>query len=396
MRTSYSAIETYRQCPQKFKFAVIDKIKAPKSVELVFGTSVHDALEFMFSRNPLYPTLDEVLNRFSTEWRASAPKVSPELTPEHQMTYEESGKKLIKDFFKKNPPWQYTVLDTESRFEILIPDPSNEKTHILAGIIDRIDKIAEGAYEIIDYKTNRKLPTQDAVNSNLQLSLYHMAILKKWPELKPENIRLSLYFLKHNEKISSTRTREDIVATSEAILETIRSIEQATVENIFPPQVSPLCASCPYKKICPAWRHMYKSEDVAPPPPDEKALESALKEYFVIKETEKAESLRLKELQVVIKSYMDTHGVERVFDERGYHISKRANKRYAYDLAEVKDIFIKNGLEKEWQSLLEADEKKLKIIAKTLPPHVRLAIEKAEHLTKEFVTLVASSKPEKK
>jgi RecB family exonuclease len=396
MRTSYSAIETYRQCPQKFKFAVIDKIKAPKSVELVFGTTVHDALEFMFSRNPLYPTLDEVLMRFSEVWRASAPKVFPELTLEHQATYEESGKSLIKQFFKKNPPWQYTVLDLESRFEILIPDPEQGKTHVLAGIIDRIDKIGEGEYEIIDYKTNRKLPTQDAVNANLQLSLYHMAVLRKWPELTAENIRLSLYFLKHNEKLSSTRTAEDLVATSGAILDVIRSIEVATLSGDFPPQVSPLCASCPYKKICPAWRHMYKNEDATPPPPDEKELEAALKEYFLIKATEKKESGRLKELQGTIKSYMDTHKVDRVFDERGYYISKRANKRFAYDMEMVKDIFTKNGLEKEWQLLLEADEKKLKIIAKSLPPHVRLAIEKAEHLTKEFVTLVASSKPEKK
>ncbi len=396
MRTSFSAIETYRQCPQKFKFAVIDKIKAPKSVELIFGTSVHDALEFMFSRNPLYPTLDEVLGRFSEQWRISAPKVFPELSPEHQLTYEESGKNLIKQFFKKNPPWQYTVLDLESRFEILIPDDEQEKTHVLAGIIDRIDKIGEGEYEIVDYKTNRKLPTQDTVNGNLQLSLYHMAVLRKWPELKAENIRLSLYFLKHNEKISTTRTEEDLVATRQAILGTIRSIEEATVTGIFPPQVTPLCASCPYKKICPAWKHMYKSEHEASPPPDEKDLEEALKEYFAIKESEKTESSRLKELQVTIKSYMDTHHVDRVFDERGYYISRRANKRYEYDLTAVKDILLKNGLDKEWASLLEADEKKLKIIVKTLPPHVRLAIEKAEHLSKEFVTLVAASRPEKK
>ncbi|MEK7646921.1 MAG: PD-(D/E)XK nuclease family protein [Patescibacteria group bacterium] len=62
MRTSYSALDTYKTCPLKYKYQNIDKIKAPKNKEAVFGTVVHEALKFMFEKTPLYPTLDEVVN----------------------------------------------------------------------------------------------------------------------------------------------------------------------------------------------------------------------------------------------------------------------------------------------------------------------------------------------
>ena len=68
MRTSYSAIETYLQCPQKYKFQAIDKIRAPKSREAIFGTLVHSSLKFMFQKDPLFPTLEEVIAYFRTHW----------------------------------------------------------------------------------------------------------------------------------------------------------------------------------------------------------------------------------------------------------------------------------------------------------------------------------------
>src|SRR3989338_10643426 len=110
MRTSYSALDTFKQCPQKFKFQVIDKIKAPKSVEAVFGTAVHAALKFMFSHDPIFPTLDQILADFEESWRSSSVKVSPELAPALKTTYEESGKSLLKNFYKKNQPWNFSVV----------------------------------------------------------------------------------------------------------------------------------------------------------------------------------------------------------------------------------------------------------------------------------------------
>ncbi|QQG42332.1 MAG: PD-(D/E)XK nuclease family protein [Candidatus Giovannonibacteria bacterium] len=394
MRTSYSALATYQQCPQKFKFEVIDKIKAPKSPEALFGSSMHGALKFMFSRDPLFPTLDEVLINFSENWKNAAAKASKSLASELAKIYDESGRKMLKEFFKSNPPWNFSVVDTESRFEVLLSDTQTQETHILAGIIDRIDKIGDGEYEIIDYKTNRKLPSQEAADRNLQMSLYHMALTRRWPSISPDKIKLSLYFLKHDEKISSKRSAENLKTTRDSVLKTIRQISQSQAQDNFPTIVSKLCDWCPYKPICPAWRHLYEKTEY--PAPDEAALQSALREYFTIKETDNKNAARVKELQEIIKTYMDAQKIDRVFDERGYYISKKLQQRFKYDFDKVKEILTAAGLESAWQSILEADDKKLKIILKTLSPALRAQIESQKILAKEFIVLTPSSKPAKK
>jgi hypothetical protein len=50
VKTSYSALDAFKQCPLKYKFQVIDRIKAPKTKEAVFGDRIHKALQFLHSK----------------------------------------------------------------------------------------------------------------------------------------------------------------------------------------------------------------------------------------------------------------------------------------------------------------------------------------------------------
>src|SRR3989344_3434542 len=177
MRTSYSALETFRQCPQKYKFQEIDKIKTPKSKEAVFGTLIHASLKFLFSRDPLYPSLDEVIANFRDSWRASE---IANMTEEERSLYLAQGENILKRFYTKNQPWNFNVVDLESRFELVIEDPKTDTMHILSGIMDRIDKLADDSYEIMDYKTSRKMKSQEGADNDFQLSLYHLGLLKRW------------------------------------------------------------------------------------------------------------------------------------------------------------------------------------------------------------------------
>ena len=383
MRTSYSALDTYTQCPQKYKFQEIDRIVAPKSKEAVFGTLVHDALKFMFDKSPLYPTLDQVLEYFRSSCEAKRTVWTSETEYD---AWRDEGARMLKNFYSENAPWNFSVVDLESKFEVLIRDEARGETHVLAGKIDRIDKLNDGTYEIIDYKTARKLPPQEKVDNDLQLSIYHLGLQKKWPSVRPDQIKLSLYFLKHGEKLSTSRNAAETASTKNGVLSTINEIREKLDSNErFEPNPSPLCDWCAYKPICPAWRHLYRQNNQQLTTDN---IQPVLKEYFELVKSKDAAEDKMAELKQKIREYMEREGYDRVFGDNGV-ISRSAQKRYSYDFEKVRAILEPIG---RWQDILEADDGKLKLVLKELPADLQAKIEEAKILSKEWVTLIASAK----
>ncbi|KKU06231.1 MAG: hypothetical protein UX07_C0004G0019 [Parcubacteria group bacterium GW2011_GWA2_45_30] len=392
MRTSYSAIGTYLQCPQKYEFQNINRIRVPKNREAIFGTLIHSTLKFMFTSNPLFPTLDEVIAHFRKNWPLrevfeAESKHDPRklaLSGEGEKAYFEEGVKMLKKFYEKNAPWNFIILDLESRFEVMIADEKTGETHILAGIIDRIDKFADGKYEIIDYKTGKRMPSQDALNSDLQLSLYSLGLQKRWPHIKPGDITLSLYFLKHGEKLSTQPSVETTAKTKEHILKTIAEIqEKIKTGKEFEPMPSALCNWCGYRPMCPAWKHLYRKSEIRNPKSE---IENVIKEYFEIKKADQKNDARLKELQEQIKKYMEQEGLTRVFGDGGM-ISKKIIQRYEYDMEKIKALLSPIG---KWEDILEADETKLKKIMKEIPEEIRTQIMDVRKVAKEYASLTTS------
>lgn len=398
MRTSYSAIGTYLQCPQKYKFQEVDRIRVPKGREAIFGTLVHNTLKFMFQRDPLFPTLDEVVAHFRAHWPshevfAAETKHDPlkrAWNVEEEKAYFEEGVRMLKKFYEKNAPWNYTVVDLESRFEVALSDEKSGETHILAGIIDRIDKLPDGTYEIIDYKTAKRMPSQAALDRDLQLSLYSLGLQKRWPHLVAEDIKLSLYFLKHGEKLSTRAAPETTEEIKTRALKTIAEIqEKLRLGKEFEPMPSALCNWCGYRPLCPAWRHLYRNKEKEEVSQEE--IDRVIGEYFEIKGKSKEYDVRLSDLQNQIKDYMRREKVTRVFGKEGI-ISQKIIQRYAYDWQKVKELLTPLG---KWEAVLDADEAKLKKVLREIPEEIQHAIAEMRTLAKEFIVLNATlKKPE--
>jgi putative RecB family exonuclease len=380
MRTSFSALETFTQCPKRYEFQVIDKMKVPKSKEAIFGTLVHAALKYMFSKDPVFPTEDEVVSYFR---EGIAPAAIEDSEKER---FTALGEQLIRRFWKKNPPWTYNIIGLETRFEMPLRDANGVEAHTLAGIIDRIDVLEDGTYEIIDYKTSRKLPAQVDVDNNLQLQIYRMSALQRWPQLTPDRIQLSLYFLRAGEKLTTKHSPLSPEETERHVVETIQAIEKRTAEGVFPPRPSELCNWCGYKPFCPAWKHMYKKTDgeTTASPID---ADSLLKEYFEITDRIDSDDARLKLISAELRAYMDEQKLTRLFSGSNV-LSASEQTRTSYNIARASEILA--GTEFANQ-LLEPSEKKLKTLIARLPDAIKQQIESEAKVTKTFTTLRASS-----
>ncbi|MSR75987.1 MAG: PD-(D/E)XK nuclease family protein [Candidatus Ryanbacteria bacterium] len=380
MRVSFSALETYNQCPQKYEYEHIERKRVPKGKESIFGTSIHSAMRFMFSRDPLFPTLEEVLAHFRESFADSQSVADAD-----KARYLESGERMIRVYYEKNPPWNFDVIDLESRFEVPLEDPKTGITHTIAGSIDRIDKTGEGLFEIIDYKTSRKLPAQETVDANMQLAIYQLALEKKWPHIDPEHVTLALYFMKAGEKLVTRRTRQDLDNTRGQILDTIHSIEKRIETKEFPAKPNALCDWCGYKPICPAWRHLYKAQEKDAPPDDARPL---IKEYFTLKHEIGEREDRLDQITASINAYLDAQKLDRVFGEGG-SLARSQQERTSWDASKITSILEPTDF---WQQILSPDDKKLKKLLPKLPTDLQERLLAEARIVKRFTMLKASTK----
>lgn len=374
MRISYSALDTYQNCPLKYKFQEIDKIKVPKSKEAVFGSTLHETMKFIHTPGILSPTLEQAMEHFSGVWN---PAVF-ENEQEERAAFSQ-GVKIIQDYYQKNNPADFNIVALESRFQIEIGEEGNK--HIVSGIIDRIDKTPEG-YEIIDYKTTKKMPTQEKVDNDLQLSVYLKAFLSRYPK-EVENLdklTVSLYFLKHGVKLSATRSLKQLEDSEQLFLDTLKIIEAGK----FEPNISPLCDWCGYQKYCPMWKHKFKELRKI----DTEEINQVISEYVELKSAVGITKDRLAELQEKITDYMAQEGVDRVFSEGGI-IAQTLRKTYKYDEKKIREIL--EPLDK-WEDVLKVDGIALRNILGVLPMAAKKEIEKAKVVDKETRSLIVRKK----
>lgn len=373
MRISYSSLETYRNCPLKYRYKEIDKLKEPKSKEAVFGTLVHSTLKFIYDPALIPPTPDQALDHFSRGWNSEI----WENELEERAAFSQ-GIEMIQKYYRNNDPKDATIVALESNFSLEIENPLRAgEIHTIRGIIDRIDK-TENGYEIIDYKTSKKMPSQDFVDNNLQLSIYLKAFLTRYPHevSNIENITVSLYFLKHGVKLSSTRTLEDLQEVDNLFLEVIGLIESGQ----FDAHVSPLCDWCGFQKVCPMWKHKFKEERKI----DSDEVNQAIEDYITTKREMTLHKQRIMKLQQIITDYMDQEDVERVFG--GVGIVERTKRiSYKYDPEKVRSFL--EPLDK-WEGVLKLDPTALKKTLATFPKDIQKEIDASSKVVdKESLSL---------
>ncbi|MBI4709010.1 MAG: PD-(D/E)XK nuclease family protein [Candidatus Portnoybacteria bacterium] len=372
MRISYSALDVFQRCPLQYKFQYLDRIKTPKSKDAIFGTLIHSALRLLHEPNKLMPpTEEEMLAFFSQNWD---PTIFSDQREE--ATFFAQGVQILKNYYAKNSPSQFNIVALESLFEA--PILIGQEQHIITGKIDRVDKIENDIFEVIDYKTTKKMPSQKNVDNDLQLAVYHLGVTSRWPSLKQEErpVKVSLYYLKHGEKLSSIKNNQNLQETQEKISRLIEQIEKAQAEEKFNPMPSVLCDWCAYQRYCPLFKHKFKEEKIFFNDQDVKAL---IDEHISLKDEIEQKKKRLTEIQNSLGKFMDQENMERLFSEDGY-ITRKLIQRFKYNLDLLKEILEPLG---KWEGVLKVDDAKLKKIIKELPENVRQKTEEAKKVEKE-------------
>jgi DNA helicase-2/ATP-dependent DNA helicase PcrA len=155
------------------------------------------------------------------------------------------GKELLAEFYQKGYEAGKIPKNLEQPFRIKITP-----TLKLGGKIDRVDQLPGGTIEIIDYKTGQAPKNRDP-REDLQLTAYALAatdegIYKK----KPDEVIVSFYFFEGQEKISASRTREQLTQAKQHIAKPADEISRSD----FKPTPGKHCDFCDFRLICEAWQ----------------------------------------------------------------------------------------------------------------------------------------------
>ena len=239
---SYSQIETYRICPLHYKLKYMLKIPTPPSAAQSFGVSVHSALKGFYELVKEKQKVDKsmLLSLLESNWVREGYG-----SRSYEAKMKDRGKKFLSEYFDKSFDPEVRPLLLEENFNVNI---GYDRFLKIGGKIDRIDDAGDGKIEIIDYKTGR-LPSQREVDTDLQLSMYAIAASEiTSPPLgkRPEDIKLSLYFFDTQQKLTTTRTKEQLTTEKNRILDIAAEMEKSSYRC----SGSKLCEHCEYKLFC--------------------------------------------------------------------------------------------------------------------------------------------------
>ena len=247
---SHSKLETFENCPMRFKLQYIDKVEVEEfeSIEAFLGGLVHESLEKLYKDVQMtrIPTAEEAVAHFDhnwdDRWHDGINIVKKDYTAQH---YRNVGQKCLADYYREYYPFDQTrVIALEHLVFFPLDD---DESYWIRGIIDRVSVTRGGVYEIHDYKTSGRLPTQRTLDRDRQLALYQIGLGRMWKDAS--DVELVWHYLAFGKEFRSTRSPEELAAVKDDVMGLIARIEK---EKDFYPNEGPLCNWCAYTEHCPA------------------------------------------------------------------------------------------------------------------------------------------------
>jgi putative RecB family exonuclease len=246
---SHSRLSAYENCPRQYEYRYVRKLpRETESIEAFVGKRVHEILERLYhhvSRHGRPPSLRQVQERYRKDWDLRwHPQVEIVQTDVSVDDYRERGRRCLENYYRSHYPFDRDeTVGIEQQIELVLDADGRYRAR---GVIDRLVRTREGAYEIHDYKTGGSLPPKSRLDADRQLALYQIGVEQRFPDAG--SVELVWHYLLFNRTLRSTRSPEQLEEVRAGAIGLIDEIHAATE---FAPRPGPLCRWCEFRKICP-------------------------------------------------------------------------------------------------------------------------------------------------
>jgi putative RecB family exonuclease len=238
----------FKSCPQLFQFRAIERLPEPTTTYQARGTTAHLALQRLFdlpaeSRTP--ELLFDLFRQAWTELRSTEEFAELFENKDGERAWGVESLAVLANYFALEDPSTIDPLEREMELaEELQPGMT------IRGILDRIDRLADGRLVITDYKTGKAPPEPYALPAFFALKIYALLIRHRLGET-PAEVRL-LYL--NGPTLYRIPIDDGQLDAMERQLRALwQAIDRAIERDLFPPRPSRLCGFCSFKDRCPAW-----------------------------------------------------------------------------------------------------------------------------------------------
>ena len=233
---SASDLSLYLTCPLKYKFARVFGIPQEPTINQRFGILIHNVLE-RFHKEP--PEREEdglrrLMGLFETGWHRTGFGSSDD-----ELQYRDRAREALRVYWERERIAEGEPIWLEQKFDFKVGE------HHVRGRVDRVDRLPDGDYELIDYKTGER-KTAAELENDLQLALYRLAAREAW---EIEAAFGSYYYVLDGDKVAAPTRPDD----AERVERTVLQVGEGILGQDFEPRPSPgVCSWCDYRLICPA------------------------------------------------------------------------------------------------------------------------------------------------
>jgi len=251
---SPSRVTQIETCPRQYQYSSIEKLHEDKKMETYRGTVFHAVLEEMFNRtldDPLLRTANFTMDVMRELWPALVDDESRrqmKLDDRQAAVFQADVAKYIRTYFTMEDPTQVKPEGLEIRLDLDMGGFG------LRGILDRLDRNADGELEIVDYKTG-KVPQDRFKDAAVLPSKIYALLGERVLGERPTRIRL--LYVQFGKTITVEVTDEDVAYAETRVRDAYRKITGWYEAGYFPPIRNNLCENwCSFKSICPIFSHV--------------------------------------------------------------------------------------------------------------------------------------------
>lgn len=234
---SFSKIETFNQCPAKYRYVYIERLPTKAAEHIIFGNFLHSVLE-IFYRDIIINNKQSVKKLMTNVF--SKTLEMPDYKGKVSKSQIDEAFSIIKSYLSIIENDIPNVLSVEKQFYLNI-----DNKILLNGLIDRVQDDGD-IIHIIDYKTAKK--KKFLLSKTLQLLIYAYIMCLENPNI--EKIKTSYMLLRLNfELITKIYSREEV---GDIVNNVIAIADRINGEKLWRPKESPLCNWCDFENICEA------------------------------------------------------------------------------------------------------------------------------------------------